>query len=476
MTVYDNDEIDLRPYLQALVRRWGYLAIFAVVGALAGLLVSWLPAETYEATAICLLTKQTNKLSLTSQLSTVADPTNTQTRADSIITIANSDAVAFQVMTAMQDQLPDDMTLADFAGNITIETVGDTILIKALAEEAGLAETIANTWAQVMVEAVNLAYSGEQPLSIVETQGQTAKADYETVQAELESFLETSQIEALQQQLDELNVLLYNGQTNDRLALFEYHRTRKNEMLAVQIQGQALKTLLQQGNQSAAGDLGDALAVFLARASTLSLTVNFQNQVKNSSLPQANVSAYQQEFSAFNRSDTPAIFLQINDLEALRDTSANYLADVESIIELAQAEQAKAEAALETLSLSILNGESAAVLGDTFDQIRQVKSQLEREQATYRQLIQARDLAWSAYQALSAKETEIKNAPKSSNYIVLISQAMRPVEPVARGTLLKVAVGTAGGFFIVALFIILRVWWVSANLINDKPVSTEQSG
>jgi uncharacterized protein involved in exopolysaccharide biosynthesis len=446
MTVYDNDEIDLRPYLKGLIRKWWIIILIAVACASLSFIFSRSIPENYEAVAVILLTKQTSKLNLASQFPTTTEPTSNQSRAETILSIAESDTTTLQVWEAVKEKWTGDTepTMNVLKGMVKFEVKGDTLLVTAASSDAAFAELLANTWTQILIDSINQAYSGEQPLSTIQAQRESAQMDYESAQTALENFLQTSQLEALQQKIDDLNILS-TGQTNDNQMLYTYYQNRKNEMLALQIQAEALKAQIQQGNQSTSGEFGDALAMLFARATVLSPRTDSTNIIGGRLLT-----------------------VQINDVEALSDSTQNYIADIETIISQAQAEQEKAETTLQELSQSVLDNVNDPILEETFAQLRQAKAQYENEQALYTELKNSRDLNWTAYQALLAKETEIKNAPKSSNVVVLLNNAILPEVPASRGTLKNTVIGGAAGFFISVVFILANVWWKSADLFSDE--------
>jgi capsular polysaccharide biosynthesis protein len=462
MTVYD-DEIDLRPYIVGLIRKWWVIVLLSIIGAAIGFALSRKSPERYQAVAIILLTKQTSKLNLTSQLPTITEPTSAQSRTDTILTIAESNAVALQVWEAIEKQktisnLPDFRALK---GLVTFVIQGDTLKVTALSADQALAEILANQWAQTLVDTVNLIYSGEQPLSIIQSQRESAQTDYETAQTALEYFLQTSQIEALEQKISSLNILSL-GATNDLQNLYAYYQNRKNEMLALQIQADALKQQIEQGSQSAAADFGDALAILITRAAYMNLHIN---HVESDSVYETST-GNQQISTRANLGSSVAI--QLSDLEFLRDDPQNYIADIETIISQAQTEQTKAETALQSLSQSVLDKNSDPTADEVFTQLREAKAQLENERSAFATLKTSRDLSLTAYQTLLAKEAEIKNTPKSSNFMVMLSPAMLPETPISRNPMRNMAIAGAFGFFLSTFIVLAFTWWKSANIFDNE--------
>ena len=106
--------------------------------------------------------------------------------------------------------------------------------------------------------------------------------------------------------------------------------------------------------------------------------------------------------------------------------------------------------------------EDGTALGDDLAQtitqleenIQQLSAQLEREQATQRQLTQQRDLAWTAYETLNNKVVELSIARSAANSEVRTgAPAIPPVKPVpGTSPIMATALGGAVGFMFAIFF------------------------
>jgi capsular polysaccharide biosynthesis protein len=82
------------------------------------------------------------------------------------LALAQSDANAADTLKSLQEKYsPLDMTVDEIKNRVKVKSQGDLLLVTAIAGDPELAAEIANTWAREAVDAINLAYSGEQPLS-----------------------------------------------------------------------------------------------------------------------------------------------------------------------------------------------------------------------------------------------------------------------------------------------------------------------
>ena len=155
MTIYE-DEIDLRPYINAVLKNWWKIGLLAFALAIFVFIFSRLQASTYQATATILVPHRQLKLSLTDQFSTI-DVGDERSRMDAYLTIAQSDAIAVQTYNALSDNLPGDYRVKDLKGNVEINNTGDAIQVSATGPTPLLAADIANEWAVNTVSAINLA-------------------------------------------------------------------------------------------------------------------------------------------------------------------------------------------------------------------------------------------------------------------------------------------------------------------------------
>jgi uncharacterized protein involved in exopolysaccharide biosynthesis len=438
-----DDEIDLRPYVHTLFNRWWQIALLAFIAAAAALIISVSQTRKYEAIATLLLTRSRATLSLAEQFPTVSEPIDSASRISAVLTIAQTDAIAESVLQTFKDRLPEKwQELQDFKELVKIDSKGDAILISAEADNPEMAAEIANTWAREASLSVNQAYRGEQPLYEIQTQREAAQNEYLSAQNALESFIQNNQIDTLSKQLEE-SWTLFTEISNDRAWQITYYNNRVQKMQMLITQAEALKDQLERGNRSGAGDLGDALAVLDARSSSLGIT-----------------------------NTVATMDLQLTDFSALLDTNANYVADLNAIIEQAKVEKAKAEANLQSLTDAVLQKEQSGPVIEIAATIRDLNTQLEKEKARQLELTNDRDLSLKAYQTLLQKETEIKSSPQVSNVVTVTSQAIPPQKPTPRGTVRNVLIGGVLGFIIGVLGVLLVEWWRSAETTQPKVAST----
>lgn len=469
MTIYE-DEIDLRPYILAVLKYWWLIALLAVLAGAAALVFSLVRAREYQATATVLLTRSRPTLELADQFPTVNEPVDARARMEALESIAKSDGIAAQTLNELDGGLNSEFEdYSELRENIEISSEGDLLIITATARNPELATQMANEWAGQTVAAINFAYSGEQPLAVIQEQLASANQEYLAAQSGLEAFIQDNQIDFLNSQIDEVHTI-YHSLADQRTQQITYFYTRKLAMDDLLVQAQALKEQLASGSRSQAGEIGDALAVLKARSTALGIVDGSPNLQIPSRLP---LDSPPQSDSSIQPESSFNIDLQLANVEAILDTPAAYEADLDDLIELAAGEQAKAESAWKALAEEISQGEGYDEIERFAEQIRSLESKLEIETARQTELTSQRDLAWQAYQAIAQKEAELRNAPQEGNLVTIAGVAVQPQQPESRGTVQNVIIATLLGGFVGLAIVLGLTWWRNFNQPQDVANPTE---
>jgi uncharacterized protein involved in exopolysaccharide biosynthesis len=461
-----EDEIDLRPYILALIRNWWRIALVAILLASLALAFSMLQAGEYVATATVLLTRSQASLKLAEQFPTIQENIyDSSSRMNALLTIAQSDAIALATLNSVGDRLPaDKRELEEIKDRVEVTDKGDSILVSAVAETPELAAEIANTWARQAILAVNQAYSGDQPLAEIESQLSSANQDYIDAQSSLESFIRDNQTTLLGKKIDEANNLLSEA-VNDRAWQISYYYSRKQSMQDLKVKAEALKQQLSSRNKSSAGGIGDAIALLNLHSNAFGIgeTSNARalwlGQTSDNVIP--------------DNSPRMTYDLQLTELASLNDSPSSYAGDLDRIIKQADAEISNAEQALNSLNRNLLQGEASGIIEAAAARIQELETRLENEQARQRELTSDRDLAWEAYQALVQKVTEIKNSSQTTNQVTLASLAVPPQKPASRGILRNTLVAGMLGGFLALFWVAGSLWWKSVDQPSrpEKPLT-----
>ena len=150
-----EDEIDLRPYIELLVKRW-YLIIGAAVlaGALAFVISSLLP-PTYQATALVAITEPRLRVQFSPQFEQTGDETQQPFKA--FPELATSDEVLLQLLEVINPGLEEVTTLDELRKIVEAQSGSDPTLVRLAAayRDPDQAARITNLWAGLFVTRAN---------------------------------------------------------------------------------------------------------------------------------------------------------------------------------------------------------------------------------------------------------------------------------------------------------------------------------
>ena len=469
MTVYD-DEIDLKPYINAIRKKWWLIAIVTILTGSAALVYGLLQVRNYEANANILLTRTRTSLELANQFPTINEPIDSRSRMEAMLVIAGSDALLVHVMDDIHKLYPDNGILREELDSaVDITSSGDTIKITASNPDPVYAATIANAWAENAVSSINYAYSGEQLPADIQLNLAPAKVEYEAAQQVLEDFLVENQVDILQKQIVETSALL-DELVQDRTWKIAYNVQRKRNMEQIIDRANALKQQLATGNTTLAAGLGEALAVLRLGSDAFAEVQIVSGTGSTNRLDSERLGAIQETRILGSRQPDTIFDVQISELIESVEAGESYQRDLDRIIDSAESEKLVAEAALLQLAQQSLEIDNDELLMTTSERLRNLQSQLENERAHLNELTSTRDLTWDAFQALAQKETEVRNNLQTGSSVTLASPAVPPVEPTSRGVLRNTLIGAAVGFFLSLIWVLGAVWLTSL----EEPLDIQQ--
>ena len=166
-----EEEIDLREYINVLLRHWYWIAGLALVAALAAFVVSSFLPPTYEATAMVVVTQPRYLFQFDPRVENVPfDPT---LLSKGYPIFATSDQLLQSVADGIDPPLPpQDSSPGRLRKILTAQTAGDPTLIKLTAQsgDARQAARLANVWAEGFVDQLNNVYGGNKDLPLFEAQ------------------------------------------------------------------------------------------------------------------------------------------------------------------------------------------------------------------------------------------------------------------------------------------------------------------
>ncbi|MCB0152538.1 MAG: hypothetical protein KDE01_33385 [Caldilineaceae bacterium] len=216
-----DDEIDLRKYIDILLKRWREILFFTVLivilAAAAVLALRAMETPMYEAGANVAIVRTQTDVNFDDRFTTSSDSNRTQdvtSRRAALVGLAKSGTIAEAVIADLGDQLDErqrdparllrriDASLSTQNGRTG---QSDLIEITASADSPEVAAAIANSWAKHYVQEVNRIY-GQVPdemMASVEQELSQAQTKYGEAQSNLEGFLATTPLNTLRRQATE---------------------------------------------------------------------------------------------------------------------------------------------------------------------------------------------------------------------------------------------------------------------------------
>lgn len=218
-----EDEIDLRVYIDVLLKWWWLIALGAILVGAGAFGFTSLQPRVYEATAgvVSLRSRveislgsgfesvSENDFSLTGQAANVVLDRN-QRRLNTLVGMVRSGAIAQQVADELRETLSeedaDPARLIEYVEGRLLGDDSDTIQIVVTHKDPIIAAQIANAWARTYEAHINAIYgeASYSPFADVSGQVVTAKSEYDQAQAAWVAFLNTEdRIAELQRQVAE---------------------------------------------------------------------------------------------------------------------------------------------------------------------------------------------------------------------------------------------------------------------------------
>ena len=400
---YYEDTLDLRAMVKTLLR-WVWLIILAgLLAAVTAFLTSkFVLSPQYESTALVAITEPSLIAELEPSIQVEMQMPDTQALAD----LAQSEDLLLKVYQSpgVSELLEPDSTFGGFRNRAEATLVGSNQLRLTVTDSnPQRAARVANVWADCTADRLNDLYGAtEENYEQLKQQAETARQNWDTAQAALKQVLPKSQVDVLQTQL---------GQAKTNLSTYLAQLDR-NELLIEDVR--SLDVRLEALNQNAVIPAGEALSLMALQQRASGALEGTQIQ-----LPGPDV---------------------LGEGYTVRQARAS----LDELVQSLQAQNEDFEALLPTLET----------------RIKGLNVQLEEEQYQLDQLREQRDLARSAYRALSGQleETRITLA-QGDQTAKVAAQAWAPEEPSGPNTLMNTALAGIVGLMLAVGAVFVIEWW-----------------
>jgi len=388
-----EDEIDLREYIDVLIRHWKVILIMPVVAAVVAGVVSFLLPPTYEATALVAAVQLQYVMRFDPKFETLD---NEQLPVKAYPALATSDDVLSKVITAAGDILnEDEQQLHILSDMVKAASSADPSLIalKVQSRDPMKAARLANIWADIVVREINALYGQRaKEAQFFEAQMQTAEDNLKNAEEALIAYQANNQTSILNTKIAAMQQSLRN-----------YYDAAQAVQLVIGDANNLVARLRLQPSDAPASLVDDLASLFLA---VQSLSTRYQ-------LPIELQVDSAQSFSG------KTVGEQISFLEDMVATLSDKVMALE-----AEAEKLK-------------------------PQILELQEQRQAAQTEYDRLQRNVDTAQEVYLTIVRKAEESRIAAESEgDEMRLASYAAVPTKPVSPKKALNVAVAGALGLFV----------------------------
>ncbi|MBA7566225.1 hypothetical protein ES708_07913 [subsurface metagenome] len=204
MPEIQEEEIDLREYINVLLKRKGVIILIFLIAVITAALVSYFYLKpVYEASTILMISKPKYQVELEPKIQTQFTPEVSLATYESLIKDREIEEEVIKKLNL--DQPPYEFTPDSLQGMITIESLKNTNLIKMNLQtcEPKLAKDMANVWASLFVEKnknLNLLESKEAQ-RFIEEQLKISNQNLSKIEEEIREFNETNNIIAMDKEI-----------------------------------------------------------------------------------------------------------------------------------------------------------------------------------------------------------------------------------------------------------------------------------
>jgi capsular polysaccharide biosynthesis protein len=411
-----EEELDLRPYVGAIARRWGLvLSIVCILAAVACIVALSVPRPN-RAQADLFIVPRNPAVSLDPRF---ADRdatmfTNQIAQRQALISLGTSAALEARVAERLGSEP------GTLLSQVSVLAPNDIVSITVSAPTQEEATTLAEAWAAEYQALVGELYSGaDAQIKQIDADLDEALQQFDGVQAELDTFYADGELVRAEQQVLRLEGLLEGG-AEAQVSLYTNYLTRTQELSLILEDARSLQAQYEAGN---AADLSAAVAALAVRARVaggeqLPVQLNF---------------------------DSAEAFAQGQSVSG----------DLERFVTVLEAERDRMIAEADALASDLAAGNTAAVglpadaRASYEEELAAAKGALARAEGQEQLLLQRRTQALTSLEVLQSRADELRIA-QSQSQVSLRLVGVAPEEPrsLVASLLLSLVVATVAGLVI----------------------------
>jgi len=427
-----NDEIDLRPIFQALMKAWKVIiAVVLVSGLLAGL-IKVLMTPPYEARATLLVTNKSVKVAPSTPIVSEQAPLNTlgNTQYDVIEDLMKSDVLMKRLKNKLAEK---GLIIEDAQLDALLEVDrknNTTFILKTYGHSSADAEQLAALYVQEVTRFIYESYGADVTLlSETEQLLSQARERYWKAQAELEQFIGSGEIEATLQEIRRISNAI-EGVRAATLNRYNEYLSRMNQIDRLLREARLLRERLEYGNP----DLSESLAALLFRVQSVSA------------------------------GGGPTLQLDSSVVNSISAT----VSDMDSLISSLEAEYSRLQRDVAELSVAQFDSFTTVNLEQLYKQLFAEQTRLEQLNRKQTELTRERDTAYSLYETLLRRIDELKLEKLSRPITVRHLGTVADEKPslVSKAALFA-GLGSLVGLIVSVFSVVART--LVASIVNQTP-------
>jgi len=361
-----NDEIDLRPIFQNIIKAWKIIIATILTSALLVGIFKVVTTPPYEARATLLVVNKSTQLQPSTQIISNQTPLTGRTAYDGLEDLMKGELLMDRIEPLLIDK---GFTLQDFQFEVDRQN-DTTFLLKVYGATSIGAKEVAELYAQEVIRFIYESYTADNSV-ILDTSRklEEARERYQKAQTALEQFIERGEIEATSQEIRRISNAI-EGVRAATLNRYNEYLSRMNQIDRMLRDAQLIRERMTRGDT----DLSDSLSTLLFRVQSTGVSGGPILQLDSS---------------------------VINSISVTTD-------DMDIVISSLEAEYGRLQRDVAELSTTKFDSFTTVNIENLYNQLFAEQVRLEQLNRQQIELTRERDTAYSLYDTLLRRIDELK--------------------------------------------------------------------
>ena len=361
-----NDEIDLRPIFQNIIKAWKIIIATILTSALLVGIFKVVTTPPYEARATLLVVNKSTQLQPSTQIISNQTPLTGRTAYDGLEDLMKGELLMDRIEPLLIDK---GFTLQDFQFEVDRQN-DTTFLLKVYGATSIGAKEVAELYAQEVIRFIYESYAtDDSAISDTLRKLEEARERYQKAQTALEQFIERGEIEATSQEIRRISNAI-EGVRAATLNRYNEYLSRMNQIDRMLRDAQLIRERMTRGDT----DLSDSLSTLLFRVQSTGVSGGPILQLDSS---------------------------VINSISVTTD-------DIDIVISSLEAEYSRLQRDLAELSITKFDSFTTVDIENLYNQLFAEQVRLEQLNRQQIELTRERDTAYSLYDTLLRRIDELK--------------------------------------------------------------------